>query len=72
MSDSILLSFGQRVRELRQRNGWSQELLAKKTGLHRTYIGGIERGERNVCLENIEKIAVAFDISLSQLFEQSG
>ena len=61
--------FGIRVRELRIARGLSQETLAQKSGLHRTYIGGIERGERNVGLKNILKIAVALDVKISQLFE---
>ena len=65
----ICKKFGNRVRELRTAQGLSQEALAQKTGLHRTYIGGIERGERNVSLENIQKISRALDISISHLFE---
>ena len=65
----ILLKFGEKIRELRHKNNISQEELAELTDLHRTYIGGIERGERNVSLENIYKIAKALKISLSELFE---
>lgn len=60
--------FGVRVRQLRMQAGHSQEGFAHECGLDRTYIGGIERGERNVSLANIEKIAVALGIPLSQLF----
>lgn len=63
----ICKKFGTRVRELRIAQGLSQEVLAQKAGLHRTYIGGIERGERNVSLINIEKIANVFDISMASL-----
>ncbi|AEP12517.1 helix-turn-helix domain-containing protein [Chloracidobacterium thermophilum] len=63
----ILVRFGARVRELRLSKGYSQESFAAKCGLDRTYIGGIERGERNLALRNIENIAKALDISLSEL-----
>ncbi len=67
--DNILLRFGERVRELRTRQGWSQEDFAAECGLDRTYVGGIERGERNVGLRNIELIARTLGISLSQLMK---
>ena len=63
----ICKKFGNKVRELRIAKGLSQEILAQKSGLHRTYIGGIERGERNISLINIEKIANVFDISMASL-----
>ena len=66
-SPDILLRFGARVRELRKGKGYSQETFAERCGLDRTYIGGIERGERNVALRNIETIAKALDITLSDL-----
>ena len=55
--EAIKVEFGQRVRELRTEKGFSQEGLALACDLDRTYIGGIERGERNVSLVNIQKIA---------------
>lgn len=61
--------FGNRIRDLRSTRGWSQERLADECKLHRTYIGGIERGERNVSLKNLNAIAKAFDISLKELFD---
>ncbi len=67
--NNILLRFGERVRELRTRQGWSQEDFAAECGLDRTYVGGIERGERNVGLRNIELIARTLGISLSQLMK---
>jgi len=60
--------FGERIRELRQAKGLSQEELAFRAKVHRTYLGGIERGERNPALKNIVAIAEALDISLSELF----
>ncbi len=68
----ILTLFGERVRVLRQARGLSQEALALAAGLDRTYIGGVERGERNISLLNIQKIAQAFGVSPADLlkFEQ--
>jgi len=63
----ILLQFGRRVRELRKDRGLSQEVFASHCGLDRTYISGIERGIRNVSLVNIQLIATALGVSLSQL-----
>lgn len=63
----ILKRFGERVRELRKAKGLSQEAFAAECDLDRTYMGGIERGERNVALRNIERIARALDISISEL-----
>lgn len=63
-----LKRFGQRVRELRQAAGLSQEELAERCGLHRTYIGGIERGERNVGLLNVHAIATALRQPVESLF----
>ncbi|MHB8523461.1 MAG: helix-turn-helix domain-containing protein [Limisphaerales bacterium] len=59
------------VRVLRQQAGLSQEDLAELAGLHRTYVGSIERGERNVSLENIERLAKALKVPPSQLLEAS-
>lgn len=66
--EDIRVRFGKAVRQKRNRLGVSQEEFADRCGLDRTYFGGIERGERNVALVNIEKIARAFRISLSELF----
>jgi len=60
--------FGDRVRELRLRKSLSQEELAFRAGIHRNYLGGIERGERNPCLNNILSIAYALDVSPAELF----
>jgi transcriptional regulator with XRE-family HTH domain len=65
---TVQKQFGKRVRELRKAKGLSQEELAFKAGIHRTYIGGIERGERNPSLKNIASIAKALGISPSELF----
>ena len=65
----ILVRFGLRVRELRKERGYSQESFAAACELDRTYIGGIERGERNVALRNIETIADTLGITLSTLMD---
>jgi transcriptional regulator with XRE-family HTH domain len=59
--------FGRRVREFRAERGLSQEQLAELAGVHRTYLGGIERGERNPTLSNVERIAKALRVSPAQL-----
>ena len=64
---NILSKFGHRVRHLRKLKNISQEELAHKANLHRTYIGMIERAEKNITLLNIEKIAVALDTSIDYL-----
>ncbi|MEM9569153.1 MAG: helix-turn-helix transcriptional regulator [Cyanobacteria bacterium P01_E01_bin.34] len=63
----ILERFGKRVRKLRSDLGYSQESFALEVGVDRTYMGGIERGERNVALRNLLKIADALGISLAEL-----
>lgn len=65
---TIEKQFGKRVRELRLVKGLSQEALAFKANVHRTYIGGIERGERNPSLKNIAAISEALGVTLSELF----
>lgn len=64
-----LKKFGEIVRNFRTARGLSQEQLAKLAGLHRNYIGGIERGERNVALLNILRIAKALAVSPSELLK---
>lgn len=68
MKSKIIAKFGNRVRKERQNLGLSQEELAARAGVHRTYIGMIERGEKNITLENIEKIACALSLSLPDIF----
>ena len=58
---AVLGEFGRRVRSAREARGWSQEQLAQKAQLDRTYIGGVERGERNLALLNVNKLASALD-----------
>lgn len=66
----IKKKFGQRLRNIRKQKKLSQEELSLKAGLHRTYISDIERGSRNVSLENIEKIARALNISKEEFFNK--
>ncbi len=65
----ILRKFGERVRELRKQLSISQEELAQRANLHRTYIGMIERAEKNITLLNIQKIASALNKSISELLK---
>ena len=65
----ILIKFGERVREIRKEKELSQEELAHKADLHRTYIGMIERAEKNITLLNIEKIANALEVSIKTILE---
>ena len=64
----ILIKFGEKVRQIRKEKGLSQEELSFKADLHRTYIGMIERAEKNITLVNIEKIANALEVSINSLF----
>jgi transcriptional regulator with XRE-family HTH domain len=69
MSKTTLEKFGKKVREERLKQGLSQEELASRAGVHRTYIGMIERAEKNITLENIEKISGALNISIDKFFK---
>lgn len=66
--DQILRALGQRIRELRTQHGYSQEAFADKCGVHRTFMGTIERGESNLSFQNIAKVAATLDVTLSALF----
>ncbi len=66
--EHIRISFGLQVRHIRGSRGWSQEELAARVGLDRTYIGGVERGERNPGLINIVRIARALNVPVKELF----
>jgi transcriptional regulator with XRE-family HTH domain len=60
---------GRRIRELRKSQKWSQEKMAEASGLHWTYIGQVERGERNLTVNSIQAIARAFGLKISELFK---
>ena len=70
MKRDVLIKFGKKVREERARLGLSQEELAGRAGVHRTYIGMIERAEKNITLENIEKIAKALNLKFKEFFAE--
>lgn len=72
MKSKICIEFGHRIKLLRKKYNISQELLAEKAGVHRTYIGMVERAEKNITLENIYKLSKAFAIPLSELFMEVG
>lgn len=65
----IIKEFGKVVQKLRKERGITQEELSFRAGLHRTYIGMIDRGEKNITLANIEKVANALNVSLKELFD---
>jgi transcriptional regulator with XRE-family HTH domain len=69
MSEDILIKFGNKIRKERLKRGYSQEDFAELVGVHRTYIGMIERAEKNITLRSIEKIAKALNVSISKLIE---
>lgn len=70
-SKEILATLAKNVRRFRLENGMSQELLAERCGLHRTYIGSIERGERNATLSTLEVLAETFNVSIAQLLNNN-
>ena len=71
INEHLINEFGQRIKQLRNQKNISQEKLSFSTGFHRTYIGMIERGERNISLTNIAVFAKVFDMSISELLDFS-
>ncbi|MEJ0072485.1 MAG: helix-turn-helix transcriptional regulator [Candidatus Saccharibacteria bacterium] len=69
MSQDIRKTFGKTIRQMRTKEGYSQEAFADAAGLHRTYIGAIERGEQNVSLDNIQKLAQALRVNPAVFFK---
>ncbi|MDO4225253.1 MAG: helix-turn-helix transcriptional regulator [Bergeyella zoohelcum] len=69
MENNILVQFGNKVKEIRKQKGLSQEELSFKANLHRTYIGMIERAEKNITLINIQKIAEALEVEIVELLK---
>lgn len=70
MKKDILIRFGKKVRDERMKLKLSQEQLAVRAGVHRTYIGMIERAEKNITLENIDKIAKALGVKIKDLLDK--
>jgi transcriptional regulator with XRE-family HTH domain len=68
-SESRLHWLGRRIRELRAARGWSQEDFAEVCGVHRTYVGHLERGEKNVSFGTLVRVAEALGVKLSELFK---
>jgi transcriptional regulator with XRE-family HTH domain len=68
LSNLLLRALGQRIRELRTEQGFSQEAFADKCGVHRTFMGTIERGESNLSFQNIAKVSTTLGVPLSTLF----
>jgi transcriptional regulator with XRE-family HTH domain len=64
---SARLVFAENVRKLRRERGLSQESLAERSELHRTYVGSVERGERNVSIDNMESLAIALGVKLREM-----
>jgi transcriptional regulator with XRE-family HTH domain len=69
MTTDIRAVLGQNIRRFRTDKGWSQERLALEVGIHRTYIGGIERGERNVSVANVQRIADGLGVFAFELLK---
>ena len=69
---NVLKTFGGRVRDIRRQKGLSQEELARRAKIDRTYIGGIERGERNAGIKNVHRIADALGVPAMELFRDGG
>jgi transcriptional regulator with XRE-family HTH domain len=70
MNDDVLIRLGHRIRKLREQAGISQENLGFLSGLHRTYVGAIERGERNPSVLSLKKIADALKVGVGDLFDE--
>lgn len=69
MKKAILVKFGKKLREIRTERGLSQEALADIANVHRTYIGMVERAEKNITLLNIQKLSKALKIDIKELFD---
>ncbi|WP_436127874.1 helix-turn-helix domain-containing protein [Acidovorax sp. LjRoot117] len=65
----MLLAFGGAVRHFRKARGWSQEAFADECGIDRSYMGGVERGERNIAMVNIDRVIKALDMQPSEFFK---
>ncbi|PTA51826.1 XRE family transcriptional regulator (plasmid) [Shewanella morhuae] len=70
INTSITITFGTKIRELRKSRGLSQESLADLAELDRSYIGGVERGDRNISLINIQKLSIALNVNIAEFFKE--
>lgn len=70
-SGGLRCKFAQQLRILRKSKGLSQEALAELANLHRTYVSAVERGERNISIDNIEKLSIALGVDVTSLFQDS-
>lgn len=68
----MAVRFGKRLREVREQTGISQEKLAELSTLHRTYVSSVERGKRNISIENIERLALALGVPMRELMPEEG
>ena len=66
---NITARFGLRLRQLREKQGWTQVVMAEKVGIDRSYISDMERGKKNVCLPTLEILAQAFGVTISQVLK---
>lgn len=71
-SESLRATFGRRVRECRTRQGLTQQELSRRAGMHPAYVGGVERGERNISLDGVERLARALGVAPGELMIRSG
>jgi transcriptional regulator with XRE-family HTH domain len=67
---NITARFGLRLRQLREKQGWTQVVMAEKVGIDRSYISDMERGKKNVCLPTLEILAQAFGVTISQFLKK--
>jgi len=70
-TNTVLTRFGHKLRRLRKARGWSQEIFAQQCGLDRSYVGGVERGSRNISLVNIERMAESLGVTVEQFFNDN-
>jgi len=70
VSSDICVRFGERLRELRKRRGWTQVYMAEHVGLDRSYLSDLERGKKEICIRNLEVIASAFSMTPAQLLSR--
>jgi transcriptional regulator with XRE-family HTH domain len=70
MKESARELLAKNLRELRQEKGWSQDELAARSGLHRTYIGTVERAEQSITVDSMEKLASALNVKVARLLEE--